>query len=90
MATRTRSASCRSINEQCLEKLIPIGERQFRRAVAEYVEHSHDERNHQGLGNRLISGPPAIQMTNRVRRRLRLGGLLNVYERAASSSGSPR
>src|SRR5258707_8221827 len=29
----------RSIKEECLDRLIPIGERHFRRAVAEYVEH---------------------------------------------------
>jgi transposase InsO family protein len=73
----------RSIKEECLYRLIPIGERHFRRAVAEYVEHYHGERNHQGLDNRLISGPPVIKMTSRVRRRPRLGGLLNFYERAA-------
>ena len=73
----------RSIKEECLDRLIPIGERHFRRAVAEYVEHYHGERNHQGLDNRLISGPPVIKMTSRVRRRPRLGGLLNFYERAA-------
>jgi transposase InsO family protein len=73
----------RSIKEECLNRLIPIGDRHFRRAVAEYVEHYHEERNPQGLDNRLISGPPVIQMTCRVRRRLRLGGLLNFYERAA-------
>ena len=50
----------RSIKEECLDRLIPIGERHFRRAVAEYVEHYHGERNHQGLDNRLISGPPVI------------------------------
>jgi transposase InsO family protein len=44
----------RSIKEECLDRLIPIGERHFRRAVAEYVEHYHGERNHQGLDNRLI------------------------------------
>lgn len=64
-------------------RVIPIGERHFRRAVAEYVAHYHDERNHQGLDNRLISGSPVIQMTRRVRRRPRLGALLNFYERAA-------
>ena len=73
----------RSIKEECLDRLIPIGERHFRRAVAEFVEHYHRERNHQGLDNRLISGPPVIKMTSRVRRRPRLGGLLNFYERAA-------
>jgi putative transposase len=73
----------RSIKEECLDRLIPIGERHFRRAVAEYVEHYHRERNHQGLDNRLISGAHVIQMTHRVRRRPRLGGLLNFYDRAA-------
>jgi putative transposase len=73
----------RSIKEECLDRLIPIGEGHFRRAVAEYVEHYHAERNHQGIGNRLISGPPVIQVTSRVRRRSRLGGLLNFYQRAA-------
>ena len=73
----------RSIKEECLDRLIPIGERHFRRAVTEYVEHYHEERNHQGLDNRLISSPQAIKMTSRVRRRPRLGGLLNFYEPAA-------
>ena len=73
----------RSIKEECLDRMIPIGERHFRRAVAEYVEHYHADRNHQGIGNRLISGPSVSQMTGRVRRRPRLGGLLNFYARAA-------
>jgi transposase InsO family protein len=65
----------RSIKEECLDRLIPLGERHFRTAISEYVEHYHGERNHQGLENRLISGQPAISMTGRVRRRQRLGGL---------------
>ena len=73
----------RSIKEECLDRMIPIGERHFRHAVAEYVEHYHQERNHQGLDNRLIAGTPVIDMTSRVRRRPRLGGLLNFCERAA-------
>ncbi len=73
----------RSIKEECLDRMIPIGERHFRRAVAEYVQHYHGERNHQGLGNRLIAGPPVSHQTGRVRRRPRLGGLLNFYARAA-------
>jgi putative transposase len=72
----------RSIKEECLDRLIPIGEGYFRRAVAEYVAHYHAEWNHQGIDNRLISGPPVIQMTSRVRCRPRLGGLLNFYARA--------
>ncbi len=73
----------RSIEDECLARLIPIVERHFRRAVTEYVEHYHSERNHQGLENRLISGPAVIESTRRVRRRSRLGGFLNFYQRAA-------
>jgi putative transposase len=73
----------RSIKEECLDRIIPIGERHFRRAVVEFVQHYHHERNHQGLENRLIADPPVIDRAGRVRRRPRLGGLLNFYERAA-------
>ena len=73
----------RSIKEECLDHVIPIGERHFRHTIAEFVEHYHLERNHQGLDNRLIAGAPATDAAGRVRRRSRLGGLLNYYERAA-------
>jgi putative transposase len=73
----------RSIKEECLDRLIPLGEGHFRRVVAEYVEHYHCERNHQGLDNRLITGMPPTDTGGRVRRHPRLGGLLNFYERAA-------
>jgi hypothetical protein len=62
--------------------LIPFGERHFRQAVAEFVAHYHGERNHQGLRNELIDGEPATDVC-RIRRRQRLGGLLNYYARAA-------
>jgi hypothetical protein len=55
----------RPIKEERLDRLIPIGERHFRRAVAEFIEHYHGERNHQGLGDGLISGLPVIKMTSR-------------------------
>ena len=80
---RLRGALRAVDQRRILDRLIAIGERHFRRAVAEYVEHYHEERNHQGLDNQLITGPLVIQMTSRVRRRPRLGGLLNFYERAA-------
>jgi len=73
----------RSIKEECLDRLIPIGERHFRRAVTEFVAHYHRERNHQGLGNTLIDRPAETRAGRRIRRRPRLGGLLNYYERAA-------
>jgi putative transposase len=63
----------RSIKEECLDRIIPIGERHVRRAVSDFVAHDHRERNHQGR----------VQAEGRIRRRARLGGLLNYYERAA-------
>jgi transposase InsO family protein len=73
----------RSIRGECLDRIVPIGERHFRRALAEYVAHYHVERNHQGLGNVSIAGRPTTDTQGRIRRRPRLGGLLNYYERAA-------
>ncbi|PYQ92511.1 MAG: hypothetical protein DMG02_01055 [Acidobacteria bacterium] len=42
----------RSIKEECLNRIIPLGERHFRRAVHEFVAHYHLERNHRGLETR--------------------------------------
>ena len=75
----------RSIKEECVSKLIPIGMTMLRRSLREYVEHYHLERNHQGLGNRLLV--PRVtprSTTSQIARRPRLGGLLNFYERAAA------
>jgi hypothetical protein len=63
--------------------MILFGEDALRRAVHEFVAHYHFERNHQGLGNRLIIAT-AVQAVGRVRRKQRLGGLLNYYHRAAA------
>ncbi len=70
--------------DACLAKLIPIGEAHLRKIVGEYVEHYHHERNHQGLDNviPLPRGQPAT--TGRVRRKQRLGGILNFYHREAA------
>src|SRR5262249_34781827 len=73
----------RSIKEECLDRMVPLGERHFRRAVSEFVVHYRHERNHQGIGNELIDGLNHRLTGERIRRRPRLGGLLNYYERAA-------
>jgi hypothetical protein len=44
----------RSVKEECLSKVILFGVRSLRRALSEYVEHFHAERNHQGRGNVLL------------------------------------
>jgi hypothetical protein len=65
--------------------MIFFGEESLRTALQNFVAHYHTERNHQGLGNQLISpekGP--LKNTGEVQRRQRLGGLLNYYYRAAA------
>ena len=60
-------------------------DRSLRLIVNEYVEHYHHERNHQELDNQLLPGEvsPASAAV-RVRRRERIGGLLNYYHREAA------
>ena len=74
----------RSVEEECLSKMIFFSERQLRTAVSEYIGHYQTERNHQGLANRLIepAAEPASGAGKAVRES-RLGGLLNHYRRAA-------
>jgi len=73
------------MKEECLSKVILFSERSLRRALSDYVEHFHAERNHQGKGNVLLfprdmhrhcEGP--------VRCRERLGGLLRYYYQEAA------
>lgn len=58
----------RSIKEECLNRLIPFGERHFRRAIAECVTQYHCERNHQGLGNELVELAQEQTRGGRIRR----------------------
>ena len=70
----------RSIKSEYLNQMIFIGQASLRRAAAEYMVHYHEERNHQGLDNRLIrAAPSAAQGVGHVHRKQRLGGMLNFY-----------
>jgi transposase InsO family protein len=74
----------RSIKDECLDRMIFVGQGSLRRAVAEYMTHYHAERNHQGLDNRLIV-PTAVKANDdKVHCHGRLGGTLNYYYRAAA------
>jgi putative transposase len=75
----------RSIKEECLNRMIFIGQASLRCTVSEFVEHYHAERNHQGLDNRLIRSTPSVPANDGiVRRRQRLGGMLNFYYQEAA------
>jgi len=75
----------RSVKHECLSKVILFGERSLRRALSEYVEHYHAERNHQGKGNILLfPRDKDIRREPRVQCRERLGGLLRYYHQQAA------
>src|SRR5207249_10043832 len=70
----------RTIKESCLEQMIFFGEDALRNAIREFVTHYHQERNHQGLDNRLIiPTKTTAAMKGTVPRRQRLGGMLNCF-----------
>jgi hypothetical protein len=75
----------RSIKEECVERLILLGEGSLRKAIEEYVEHYHGERNHQGKGNVILFPSEEDRIgapEGEIQRRERLGGLLKYYRRA--------
>ena len=76
----------RSIKENCLSKVILFGERSLRRAIGEYVEHDHRERNHQGKDNVLLfpSHELSQKKVDSVQCRERVGGLLKYDHRKAA------
>jgi len=76
----------RSVTEECLSHLILFGERSLRKALTQFQEHYHEERNHQGKNNVLLFPAAAPLEPGRrrgIRCRERLGGLLRYYSRAA-------
>jgi len=72
----------RSIEDECLDRMIFVGQASLRHAVDEYMAHYHGERNHQGLENRLLMETSTLA-ANRgvVQRRRRLGGILKFHYR---------
>ena len=78
----------RSVKQECTSRLIFFGESSLRRALTQYTEHYHAERNHQGKGNELLFPLPRRPAKRRgaatIRCNERLGGLLKYYERRAA------
>jgi len=77
----------RSVKSECLSKLILFGESSLRRALTNFCQHYHAERNHQGKDNQLLFPRPAAPQSSGpgiVRCEERLGGLLKYYHREAA------
>ena len=74
-----------SLKSECLNRLVFFGEASLRRALAEFMEHSHAESNHQSLDNELISPlNQAEEERGVIQRKQRLGGMFNYYHRIAA------
>ncbi|MBF9135526.1 transposase [Plantactinospora sp. S1510] len=88
---RTPTANCfverwgRSMREECTDHVLVYGQRHARIVLTEYVRHFNDHRPHQGRGQVPPNRGPGIVMPvdGVVRRRGRLGRVINEYYRAA-------
>lgn len=75
----------RSIKSECLDRMIFFGGKHLRYVANEYVQHYHAERNHQGIGNRLIEErDEGVENSGPVVSRNRVGGMLRYYLRTAA------
>jgi hypothetical protein len=77
----------RSVKSECISQLILFGEASLRRALEQFCEHYHGERNHQGKQNMLLfprKSRAGCASGDIVRCRERLGGLLRYYHRDAA------
>jgi transposase InsO family protein len=74
-----------TLKSECLNRLVFFGEGSLRRALAEFMEHYHEERNHQALENDVIVFlNQARVQRGAIQRKQRLGGMLNYYYRKAA------
>jgi putative transposase len=81
---RLRERFVRSVKEECLNCIVPLGERHLRKTLREFAAHYHRERNHQGLANELIDRPAAQRPSGVIHRRQRVGGIPSYYYRSAA------
>ncbi len=73
-----------SIKRECLSGFIVIGESALQMIISEYLAHYHRERNHQGVGNRLLFPEDDLSDCGPIATRERLGGKLKYYYREAA------
>ena len=74
-----------SIKTECLNKIIPLGEKHLRLAIKEHMEHYHTEQNHQGLDSlNIFAGDDVGRSIGDIKTRSRLGGCLNYYFRTTA------
>jgi putative transposase len=73
-----------SVKSECFDRIVPLGEKHLRAAVCSFMDHYHEERPHQGLGNERIAPKTTSLGPGPIRCHERLGGVLKFYYRAAA------
>ena len=74
-----------SLKSEVLDRVIFFGQQSLERAVTNFVQHHHAERNHQGLSNELIEPEEAVgAFAAKIDCREQLGGILKYYYRRAA------
>lgn len=74
-----------SFKREAANRVIFFGGAHLQRVVDEYLIHYHRERNHQGLVGQIIEPGSEVGLRRgKLRRRERLGGMLNYYYRDAA------
>jgi putative transposase len=72
------------VREECLDRLIVLNERHFRRVLQEYVVYFNERRPHQGLEQDSPLGLESGSVEGPVRCRNVLGGIIRDYYREAA------
>jgi transposase InsO family protein len=73
-----------SAKSEVLSRLVIFGESGLRKALAEFLAHYHEERNHLGMDNVVLFPRKDVDDRGEVHCRERLGGLLKFYSRQAA------
>jgi len=74
----------RSVKEECLNRVVPLGERHLRTTLQEFAPHYITSGTTKDSRTELIE-PPAVQSpSGAVRRRQRVGDILSYYYRSAA------
>ncbi len=74
----------RSVREECLDKILVVGEGHLQRVLTAYVDYYNQARPHQGIDQRCPIPLASTARASPVERRDLLGGVLHGYYRRAA------
>ncbi len=75
----------RSVREECLDKILILGEDHLRRVLTAYITYYNTARPHQGIDQRCpVPFVPSAARAGPIERRDILGGVLHDYYRRAA------